>query len=35
MLRMIMALISPENGSEKLVINGKFEIVTSISNFEY
>lgn len=29
------SLISPENGSEKLVINGKFEIVTSISNFEF
>lgn len=29
------SLISPENGSEKLVINGKFEIVTAIINHEY
>lgn len=29
------SLISPENDSEKLVINGKFEIMTAIINHEY
>ncbi len=29
------SLVSPENGSDRLVIKGKFEIVTAIIHQEY